>query len=55
MAARTDDPEAARKQYADDFVDMLYDFVTGAEVVGTVTTTGSAATQTGLLQNGKLK
>lgn len=54
LAARTDNPEAARQQYADEFVDMLYDFLVGGDVVGTASTTGTAAAQTGPIK-GKLQ
>lgn len=38
MASRTTDPEQAREDYADEFVDMLYDFIIQATITGTVTT-----------------
>ncbi|MDO7877386.1 hypothetical protein Q5H93_21775 [Hymenobacter sp. ASUV-10] len=49
MAARTTDPGQSRRDYARELVRIMADMMRTGTVTGTVTTTGSATTQTGTI------
>ena len=49
MATRTDNPAKARRDFARQLVAAIAGLIRTATVTGTVTTTGSAAAQTGTI------
>ncbi|WP_400192822.1 hypothetical protein [Hymenobacter sp. B81] len=55
MATRTANPEQARQDYADALGDIIDTYVRGADVVGSVSTTGTAAAQQGSITSGRLE
>lgn len=55
MASRVDDPAQAREDYAEVLSDLIIQLVQSGTVTGTVTTTGSASTQTGPITNGQIR
>ena len=54
QAARRTNPAQARADFADGLADAIEAYVLSGTVTGTVTTTGTAATQSGPLLNGRI-
>ncbi|QKG57011.1 hypothetical protein GKZ68_10455 [Hymenobacter sp. BRD128] len=54
QATRTDHYVKARQDFAHELVAVMADLIRSGTVTGTVTTTGSATTQTGPLTGGKI-
>ena len=54
QATRQTDPARARADFVDGLADAIEAYVLSGTVTGTVTTTGTAATQTGPLLNGHM-
>lgn len=54
QSTRLDNPVTARMDFARGLVDIMAKLIRTGDVTGTVTTTGSATTQTGPLTGGKI-
>ena len=54
QATRETDPAKARADFVDGLTDAIEAYVLSGTVTGTVTTSGTAATQTGPLLNGRI-
>ena len=54
QAVRETDPAQARADFVDGLADAIEAYVLSGTVTGTVTTTGTAATQAGPLLNGRI-